>query len=78
MRIVIDTNIVISAVFFGGNPRKILNSVLRKNAAAYATKEIVDEYDEIKLKMINVKHKIPKDNLFDQFVENLKIVETKT
>ncbi len=30
MRIVIDTNIVISAIFFGGVPRKIIEAVVNK------------------------------------------------
>ena len=28
MRIVIDTNVVISGTFFGGNPRKVLEAVV--------------------------------------------------
>ena len=34
MTIVIDTNVVISGVFFGGYPRKILESVYRLQATA--------------------------------------------
>ena len=31
MRIVIDTNIIASAVFFGGNPRKIIEALFEKS-----------------------------------------------
>ena len=53
MRIVVDTNVLISGVFFGGFPRKILSEIVRSNLTACATAEIVDEYEEIVQEMIN-------------------------
>lgn len=47
MRIVIDTNVLISGVFFGGFPRKILSAVVGQKITAYATTEIINEYEEI-------------------------------
>ena len=44
MRIVIDTNVVVSAVFFGGRPAELLRMVVRRELSAVATEEIVDEY----------------------------------
>ena len=44
MRIVIDTNVVASAVFFGGRPAELLRMVIRHEHSAVATDEIVDEY----------------------------------
>ena len=44
MRIVVDTNIVISGIFFGGNPRKIVEAIADGGIDAYATIEIMDEY----------------------------------
>ena len=46
MRIVIDTNIVASAVFFGGNPRKIIEALFEKKLDAFITPEILEEYHE--------------------------------
>ena len=37
MRIVIDTNVLISGVFFGGYPRKILSYVVGQKITACAT-----------------------------------------
>lgn len=45
MKIVIDTNVVISGTFFGGNPRKILESVVSHDLDASATN--VSEYLKI-------------------------------
>lgn len=46
MRIVIDTNIIASAVFFGGNPRKIIEALFEKKLEAFITPEILEEYHE--------------------------------
>lgn len=64
MKIVIDTNVVISGVFFGGIPRKILTYVTSGSVTACATPSIVDEYNEIVAEMIDRKSgKINKDIL---------------
>ena len=55
MRIVIDTNVLISGVFFGGLPRKILSSVVNRETTACATTEIINEYEEIVQEMIERK-----------------------
>jgi len=55
MRIVIDTNVMISGVFFGGFPRKILSSVISQKVTACATTEIINEYEEIVQEMIDSK-----------------------
>lgn len=44
MRIVIDTNIVASAIFFGGRPRELLELLLQHELSAFITKEIIEEY----------------------------------
>ena len=45
MPIVIDTNVVASAIFFGGKPAELLKLVLLRRAiSAVATLEILEEY----------------------------------
>ena len=46
MKIVIDTNIVASAIFFGGRPRKLLELLLQRELSAFITREIIEEYQE--------------------------------
>ena len=46
MRIVIDTNVVASAMFFGGKPRKLLELLEDGRVSAYVTEDIVREYGE--------------------------------
>lgn len=47
MRIVIDTNVVASAVFFGGKPYELLHYIMEGRVDVVASKEIVDEYEDI-------------------------------
>lgn len=45
MKIVIDTNVVISGTFFGGYPQRVLRSVVDGRITASATTEIITAKD---------------------------------
>ena len=47
MKIVVDTNVMISGIFFGGNPQKVLRAIVSNEIDACATTEIIDEYEDI-------------------------------
>ena len=44
MRIVIDTNVLASAIVFGGKPAELMQLVLMQTISAVATQEIMAEY----------------------------------
>ena len=46
MRIVIDTNVIISAVFFGGFPRHLIELFFSGKFDAVASPDIIQEYTE--------------------------------
>ncbi len=46
MKIVIDTNVIVSAVFFGGKPRLLLEKVMMRELIACVSEEILREYHE--------------------------------
>ena len=46
MRIVIDTNVIASAIFFGGKPRELLELLMQRRLDVYASPEIISEYQE--------------------------------
>lgn len=46
MRIVIDTNVVVSAIFFGGRPRELLEKLFQHDFNAFISKEILEEYQD--------------------------------
>ncbi len=43
MKVVLDTNVLISAIVFGGNPRNILEAILRGEAKLFFSEYILDE-----------------------------------
>lgn len=47
MRAVLDTNVVMSAFFFGGTPLKIVRSAFSRKIALVASKAVLSEYREV-------------------------------
>ncbi len=75
MKIVIDTNVLISGVFFGGFPRKILSSVVKREITACATSEIIDEYEEVVQEMTERKAGHIDKGILAPFIQTLEIIE---
>jgi putative PIN family toxin of toxin-antitoxin system len=78
MKIVVDTNVLISGVFFGGYPRKILSAIVTGRLAAVATAEIVDEYEEIVQEMIDRKQGHINRNLLAPLIQAMEMIEPVT
>lgn len=74
MRIVIDTNVVISGIFFGGAPRTVLEAVIESRAEACATIEIVDEYREIVDEMIIRKQGHINSSILNPLIGKLQMI----
>jgi len=47
MRVVIDTNVIVSALFFGGMPRKVLEAAVKGRVQMVCSPEIIVEYREV-------------------------------
>ena len=75
MRFVIDTNVLISGVFFGGFPRKILSSIVNGKITAYATFEIINEYEEIIQEMIDRKQGHINRTILIPLIKTMEIIE---
>ena len=78
MRIVVDTNVLISGVFFGGMPGKVLRAIINKEIIACATEEIIDEYNEIVQEMISRKQGHLRNDILAPIIRTMEIVESKT
>lgn len=78
MRIVIDTNVVISGTFFGGTPRKVLEAVYGGKADAYASPEILEEYQLIVDEMIDRKQGHLRRDVLSIFSSKLHVIESNT
>lgn len=75
MKIVVDTNVVISGTFFKSYPRKIVEAIADKKFEFYATTEIIEEYKEIIEEMIQRKQGNLDSHLIDYFISKLNVVE---
>ena len=76
MKIVMDTSVVLAAVFFGGPSRQIIESVARGRTAAYATREIATEYEAAVARMASKKPGGLRPNLLLPFTTRLHMIET--
>lgn len=75
MKIVVDTNVLISGVFFGGYPRQVLSAVVEGKFIACATVEIVNEYEEIVQEMISRKQGNINRKILTPLVKVMEIIE---
>lgn len=67
MRIVLDTNVVVSGVLFGGIPRQALDFWKMDTYELICSPEIVDEYEDILNRMLK-KVKTPSEYLVEDFL----------
>ena len=78
MKIVVDTNVVISGIFFGGVPRKIVEAIADGAIDAYATAEILDEYMGIIASMLERKQGRINQSILSPLFSAIKIIETES
>ncbi|MDO4285928.1 MAG: putative toxin-antitoxin system toxin component, PIN family [Eubacteriales bacterium] len=78
MKIVVDTNVLISGVFFGGFPRKILISIIRQTITACATTEIIAEYEDIIQEMIDRKQGHIDKSILTPLIRMMEIIVPTT
>lgn len=74
MKIVIDTNVFISAVFFGGLPLKVIQSVISKQNDAYISPEIWEEYKDVIERMTKKYPSRLKQQLIDEVFKVFKVI----
>ena len=76
MRIVVDTNVVISGTFFKGNPRRVLEAIIKSEVDAYATTDIVDEYQGVVRRIIERGVGTFDGSGFIRFIADLNLIES--
>ena len=82
MKIVLDTNVFISGIFFGGPPSQILQSWRQSKTRIVLTEQILTEYQRIgeelsaKYPSVSIKQIIELFTVFGEFVETRGISET--
>ena len=78
MRVVVDTNVVISGSFFGGNPRRVIEAVVDREVDASASAPILEEYDDVVTEIIRRGYGHFNAEGFRRFVETLDLVSPTT
>lgn len=78
MKIVIDTNVVASGVFFGGAPRRVLEAISSGNIDAFATNEILEEYHETIDRLMKKYGGRFDSNGLTRFQMMIKLIDTQT
>lgn len=61
MRVVLDTNIVISGFFWGGNPRRILEYARSEEIYLFTTQPLLDELEDV-IGRSKFKHRLAQAN----------------
>ena len=75
MRIVLDTNVFISGIFFAGPPSQILKAIGNQNLQIILSKEIFDEYSRVakslslKFPAINIMSIIELIAIYGEFID---------
>jgi putative PIN family toxin of toxin-antitoxin system len=73
MKIVLDANILISAFFWGGNPRKVLERVIAQKDTLFISKDILEEIENV---MRRPKFHANKEDI-DYFIYSLEEIGNK-
>ncbi len=78
MKILVDTNILISGLFFQGLPKILLHEIDFEKFEVCVNEEIISEYKEqIYKKILNSKYTL-NEGLFEKFFERLKKFEKRS
>ncbi len=72
IRVVLDTNVLVSAIVFGGNPKKILDSVLRGEVVGVTSVSLAAELSEV------VHKKFPFRNADLEYLEEQMKIDFET
>ncbi len=78
MKVVVDTNVVVSGAFFGGKPWRIIETIISGKLTAYATAEIIEEYNQIFDEMISRKQGRASKDLWVSFLSKLHVIDTNS
>ena len=77
MRIVVDTNIIISGIFFGGRPRDLLQKCFSGTLQMVCTEEIFIEYSETIERFTKKSGRNIGKETIPLLVENLEFIENR-
>jgi putative PIN family toxin of toxin-antitoxin system len=75
MRFVLDTNVLVSGLFFGGKPGRILDWWLATDNTLLVTEAVLAEYDAVLTRLAKRYPSVPAKRLFQQVALRSQLVE---
>lgn len=75
MRVVVDTNVLVSGIFFGGPPRAILQAWRHRRIQIVMSPEILEEYELVGDELASRHEEIDIGGLLDLLVAHAEIVQ---
>ena len=75
MRIVLDTNVLISGIFFSGLPGKILQAWHARKLKLFVSVEILDEYFSVAERLTNRYAGVEYEEILGLIVQNAELVQ---
>ncbi len=75
MRIVLDTNVLISGIFFSGLPGKILQAWHSQKLQLFVSVEILDEYFSVAERLTNRYAGVEYEEILGLIVQNAELVQ---
>ena len=77
-KIIVDTNVLVSAIIFGGNPRKILQKIIDGDLIAFTSKFLIAELSDVLIKKFDFIKEQTDATLFLLLKHLLVVAPTKT
>ena len=74
MTVVVDTNVVVSGIFFGGQPLEILRACVQGRCRLLISQEILDEYRDVTTRMPHRHSALNVATVLAALVENAQAV----
>jgi putative PIN family toxin of toxin-antitoxin system len=78
MKVVVDTNVFISGVFFGGKPQRVLEKIVDGEVCGLCSVEILNEYRGIVKRMVEKKGGTLDPGFLNPFYSKLQFVAVST
>ena len=78
MKVVVDTNVFISGVFFGGKPQRVLEKIVDGEVCGLCSVEILNEYREIVNRMVEKKGGTLDPGFLNPFYSKLQFIAVST
>lgn len=73
MKIVIDTNVLMSGIIFGGNPTRIIELLFSQKISAFASPEMVNEYKRI-YEELSRKYRKRTHNEIGEIIQSINVI----